>query len=123
MWASVFRVASCPELMLIVIAVNYGVSSILQLLLDNCAHLLKHNTQRNLRLRILLDRCYVDQHKVGLFPLEASAAMVAFVSVAVVVPALVVQHLEPMLPQKGYISVVVTGVHHPACAVLRAESW
>ena len=75
-WASVFRVANCPEFMLIVVAVNYGVSSTLQLLLDNFAHLLNHHSQRDFRLRVLLDLRYVDEQKVRLVMLEASAAMI-----------------------------------------------
>ena len=63
-WASVFRVASCPERILIVVPVHYGMPSALQLILDNCAHLLKHCLQRYSRLRFLLDPCYVDQQEV-----------------------------------------------------------
>ena len=46
--------------------------------------------------------------------------MVAFVDVTVVEPTLVVQHLEFVVLQEGYISVVMTRVHHPACPFVGA---
>ena len=122
MWASAFRAASCPEFTLIVKAVDDSMSSTAQLLLDNLAHVLKHQPQRNFRLRVLLDLCYVDEQKVRLVMLEASAAMIVFVSVAIIEPALKVQHVVIMLPQKAYISMYVTGVYHPACLIIRAKS-
>ena len=48
-WASAF-VANWPKIKLLIIAVNYGMSSTPYLLLDNFANLLKHLPQRVSRL-------------------------------------------------------------------------
>ena len=105
MWASAFRVASCPKFMLIVKAVDDGMSSSTQLLLDNLAHLLNHNPQRNFRLRVLPDLGH------------------EYVDVAIVIPTLVVQHVEIVILQKACISMIATGVHHPACHIIGAASF
>ena len=116
----VFRVARCPERFVVVVAVDYGVSAGFQLLLDNVAHLLKHKLQRNIGLRFLRDLRQVDKHKIWLVLLEASAAMIAFICVAVFEIALMVQHVVIVLSQKAYISMIPTGVYYPACLLAGA---
>ena len=110
---STLGVSSGPQLSFIIIAVDDGMSTGLELFLDHLGHTVQHRLVRAERLRLLPNWGNAQDHQIGFANFELHQALLLLVAVAIILPSLIPDNLKAQTVHEIFVPMVPAGVGDP----------